>query len=644
MSTNTKLPERKTKIGSWIEQKLGQDSKAFCIILILGLIIAWCLYKLNEIPPKPEIDLQEWWGPYPMDMQTDESIRPFSVEFSDMTVNDLRERLLHRRPFAPPIDKSGFKYGLNSDFMTTVLDFWQNKYNFEERERYINKYNHYITNIQGLDIHYVHVKPKADSDVEVIPLLLIHSWPTSFRYFYEMIPTLIAMKPEQNFVFEIIVPSLPGFGYSKATTRDIMGPIAISVVLRNLMHRIGHERYYVHGEDLGQSIGSVMATLFPEEVLGLHITPPIAIYNQWTPLYVFWDEFKALFTFRWDDRMSLVTRLTLYFEEFGYYLLQSTKSDTVGIALTDSPAGLAAYILEKFSTWTNYNYNRKAEDGGLLNKYHLTHLLDNIMIYWTTNSITTSMRPHFVYTVEMVGLDRIPTKVPTWGLKFKNVLVYTPEQALQSKFINYLRTNHVADGGHFPAMELPQLLANDIHDAVAAFREFRKHNDDLPEPPKSNKPTVYDFTVNDINGNEVSLKKYRGKVLIIVNVASQCGYTDTHYTQLNELYEKYQDKGLRILAFPCNQFGGQEPGTLKEILQFTQKKNVQFDIFEKVDVNGENTHPLWEFLKKSQAGTIGNFIKWNFSKFIIDRNGIPVERFGPNVDPIDLEPYLEKYF
>lgn len=157
--------------------------------------------------------------------------------------------------------------------------------------------------------------------------------------------------------------------------------------------------------------------------------------------------------------------------------------------------------------------------------------------------------------------------------------------------------------------------------------------------------TIYEFTAKDINGRTVKLDKYKGHVTIIVNVASQCGLTDTNYKQLNELYEKYgQSRGLRILAFPCNQFNGQEPGGLKDILQFTKQRGVQFDIFEKVEVNGENAHPLWKFLKKTQGGTLGDYIKWNFSKFIIDKNGVPVERLAPTVTPLELEPYLAKYW
>ncbi|KAI8423659.1 hypothetical protein MSG28_012710 [Choristoneura fumiferana] len=121
-----------------------------------------------------------------------------------------------------------------------------------------------------------------------------------------------------------------------------------------------------------------------------------------------------------------------------------------------------------------------------------------------------------------------------------------------------------------------------------------------PRPnPNSPPKTAYDFTVKDINGKEVRLEKYKGYVSIIVNVASQCGYTDNHYKQLSELYEKYASRGLRILAFPCNQFGGQEPGSPRDILAFAKNRSVKFDLFEKVEVNGDNAHPLWKFLKEA---------------------------------------------
>ncbi|XP_043281454.1 probable phospholipid hydroperoxide glutathione peroxidase isoform X2 [Venturia canescens] len=157
--------------------------------------------------------------------------------------------------------------------------------------------------------------------------------------------------------------------------------------------------------------------------------------------------------------------------------------------------------------------------------------------------------------------------------------------------------------------------------------------------------SIYDFEANSIKGDVVPLSNYKDHVCLIVNVASKCGLTATNYKELNELYDKYADsKGLKILAFPCNQFNGQEPGTPEDICSFADRQKVKFDLFEKIDVNGENTHPLWKYLKKEQGGILGNFIKWNFTKFIVDKEGKVVERHGPNVDPSQLESHLEKYF
>ncbi|KAJ8984261.1 hypothetical protein NQ317_007493 [Molorchus minor] len=157
--------------------------------------------------------------------------------------------------------------------------------------------------------------------------------------------------------------------------------------------------------------------------------------------------------------------------------------------------------------------------------------------------------------------------------------------------------------------------------------------------------SIYEFTANNINGEIVSLEKYRGHVCIIVNVASQCGYAKNHYAELVELFDQYSEsKGLKILAFPCNQFAGEEPGDSAQICQFVQTKNVKFDVFEKVNVNGNDAHPLWKYLKHKQGGTLGDFIKWNFTKFIVDKNGQPVERHGPNKTPKDLVNNLEKYW
>ena len=149
--------------------------------------------------------------------------------------------------------------------------------------------------------------------------------------------------------------------------------------------------------------------------------------------------------------------------------------------------------------------------------------------------------------------------------------------------------------------------------------------------------TIYSFSVLDSKGKTVSLDKYHGKVVLIVNVASQCAFTPSNLDQLKTLHENYHKQGLRILAFPCNQFGNQEPGTAKEIRDFFSKNAIKFDVFAKVNVNGKDAHPLFLFLQNKLHGSLTNDIKWNFTKFLINRNGIPVDRYAPTTEPLDIE-------
>jgi glutathione peroxidase len=155
--------------------------------------------------------------------------------------------------------------------------------------------------------------------------------------------------------------------------------------------------------------------------------------------------------------------------------------------------------------------------------------------------------------------------------------------------------------------------------------------------------TVYDFSAKLLNGEEVSLSRWQGQVLLIVNTASQCGFTP-QYAGLEDLYEQFGDEGLTVLGFPCNQFGGQEPGTAEEIGEFCANKyRISFPLFEKIEVNGPEAHPLFKYLKKQQAGLLGTeAIKWNFTKFLANRDGAPVARFAPRIKPEDLEAPIRK--
>ena len=152
----------------------------------------------------------------------------------------------------------------------------------------------------------------------------------------------------------------------------------------------------------------------------------------------------------------------------------------------------------------------------------------------------------------------------------------------------------------------------------------------------------YDFTAKKINGTEVSMTDYKGKVLLIVNTASKCGLTP-QLKELEEMYKDYKDKGFEILGFPCNQFANQDPASNKEISEFCLRNyGVSFTMFEKIDVNGENAHPIYKFLKSNAKGILGSEIKWNFTKFLIDKEGNVVDRFAPATNPKKIRKDVEK--
>ena len=153
---------------------------------------------------------------------------------------------------------------------------------------------------------------------------------------------------------------------------------------------------------------------------------------------------------------------------------------------------------------------------------------------------------------------------------------------------------------------------------------------------------AYQFNFSQLDGEEISLSQFKGKAILIVNTASACGLT-YHYTGLEKLYQKYKDEGLVIIGFPCNQFGTQEPGTSEEIQEFCSLNyNVTFPMSSKVEVNGKNEHPLFKYLKSELKGTLTDSIKWNFSKFLIDRDGMPFKRFSSTVEPEDIAASIEE--
>ncbi|XP_068892776.1 juvenile hormone epoxide hydrolase 2-like [Tenebrio molitor] len=361
------------------------------IIIIVILKLADKVRKPFKIPPLPYLE-DTWWGP-PDKSEEDTSIKPFTISVPDEVIADLYQRLKNARPLIQPLEGIQQQYGFNTRLLSKIVDFWQTEYNWKERETFLNKFPQFTVGIQGLKLHYIHVQPSNPEGHKVLPLLLLHGWPGSVREFYEIIPLLTTPQPGRNFVFEVIAPSLPGYGFSEGAVRPGLGAVQMAVVFKNFMNRLGFEKYYIQGGDWGAVILQNMATLFPKQVLGVH-SNVCMVNTLLTNIKVFLYSFYPTLLVKKEHVHKiypLSSKFAFILLESGYLHLQATKPDTVGVALNDSPIGLAAYILEKFITGTNQAW-KNLEDGGLTQKFTYTDLLDNIMIYWVTNSITTSIR------------------------------------------------------------------------------------------------------------------------------------------------------------------------------------------------------------------------------------------------------------
>lgn len=438
------------------------------MLLAVGLGVLW--QKAFAPGPLPNLR-DEWWGPgQPRNLG--EAITPFKINIPDAVIEDLNARLDRWKTPTKPLENAGFTYGMNSDYLAKVVKFWRKDYNWRKREAFLNSLPQFKTNVAGLNMHFIHVKPKnVPAGTKVLPLLFMHGWPGSVRELYAAIPLLTTPRKGFNFVFEVVAPSLPGYGFSEGAARPGLGAVQMAVVMRQLMQRLGFQQFYVQGGDWGSVIATHMATLYPNIVLGAHMNMCAAMHPLTPIVYMVGSIYPLLLVDPpYQDRLfPLSSSYSFLIEESGYFHLQATKPDTVGVALRDSPVGLASYILEKFSTWTNRTW-KELPDGGIEKKFALTDLLDNVMIYWVTDSITTSMRLYaesFSSAQLGLGMDKIPANVPTACMAAPGEIAYSPKATLLMKFPQLIQYTHPPRGGHFLAFEEPALFADDVWDSMA---------------------------------------------------------------------------------------------------------------------------------------------------------------------------------
>ncbi|XP_055698148.1 juvenile hormone epoxide hydrolase 1-like [Phlebotomus papatasi] len=451
------------------------------ILIFIGMcgFLGVRIYRQTFGPlPKPNVDVAAYWGPGDRaSYKEDTAVHPFKISYSAEVISKLKTRLENVPEYHPPLEGVNFEYGFNSNHLKQVIKYWRDGYlsKWELRQTYLNKYPHFKTQIQGLDMHFIHVKPAKASGRPVLPILLLHGWPGSVVEFYSLIEKL---KGNEEYDFEIVAPSLPGYGWSQASAKKDLGYVEIAVIMRNLMTRLGYQKFYIQGGDWGSIIGSSLATLFPENVIGYHsnmcgaMAPSYAIkmtIASFYPSYFIPKEFVHFFYPFWS-------KFSFILEESGYMHIQCTKPDTIGTALTDNPIGLAAYILEKFSTWTNRDY-RNLPDGGLSKRFTMDSLLDNIMVYYLTNSITTSQRLYseaFTFRQLAMNMDRVPTSVPTGCARFQYDLSHSIDWTLKDKFLNLVHSTYYEQGGHFAAMEVPDVMYKDLMDFIGKVQNRGK--------------------------------------------------------------------------------------------------------------------------------------------------------------------------
>ena len=374
---------------------------------------------------------------------SNEAVVPFRINVPNATLADLKERLAKTR-FPSEIERSGWDYGANLAYVRDLVAYWRTTFNWREQERKLNQFPQFTTTIDGLDIHFVH---QRSSHPNAIPLVMIHGWPGSFFEFTKVIGPLT--EPTKfggaaSDAFHVVALSLPGYGFSSKPRTGGYNPTRIARTVAQLMSRLGYTRYAAQGGDWGASIVRQLGLVDREHLIGLHSNmclanaPPGPNPNQGVPP----EELKRV-----QDAQARSAN------ELGYFQIQSTRPMTLGYSLNDSPAGLAAWIVEKFRAWS--------DSGGDVEKsFTKDELLTNVMIYWVTESAPSSVRIYFENRVDAGLPGRV--EVPFACARFpREMFAIVPTKWLEAQY-NLQQLTDMPRGGHFAALEEPQLLVEDV--------------------------------------------------------------------------------------------------------------------------------------------------------------------------------------
>ncbi|MBV9518636.1 MAG: epoxide hydrolase [Hyphomicrobiales bacterium] len=382
------------------------------------------------------------------------AIEKFSINVSDEALADLSRRLDATR-WPDEIENTGWEGGTNLAYMKSLTDYWRNGYDWRRQESALNSLPHYRIALDGLNIHFLHQRGKGPKP---LPLIMSHGWPGSFVEMVKVLARLTdpaAHGASAEDAFDVVIPSLPGYGFSDHPRERGMNPTKIAALWVDLMTKLGYQRFGAQGGDWGSAISSALGLAHAERMIGVHLNYIAGRFllggtlnqpQQDAVAKQYLSELRGW----WDS-------------EGGYNHQQATKPQTLSYGLNDSPVGLAAWIIEKFQTWSDCG-------GDLERVLTRDELLTNVMIYWVTQSIRSSTQLYYESRERPLRLSPENRVKPPVAVAAFPREIPLPPRALAERGYNIVRWTVMPKGGHFAAMEQPELLASDIREFFRPLR------------------------------------------------------------------------------------------------------------------------------------------------------------------------------
>ncbi len=382
------------------------------------------------------------------------AIEKFTIHVPDAVLADLNRRLDATR-WPDELENSGWELGSSLGYMKSLAEYWRNGYDWRREEAELNRLPQYRVAIDGFRVHFVHVRSKHP---KALPLIVTHGWPGSFAEMAKLIPLLAdpeAHGGSAEDAFDVVVPSLPGYGFSDRPRERGMNPYKVAELWARLMAELGYERFAAQGGDWGSAVSTALGLEHARRIVGIHL-------NYIAGRFLFGGTLNQMP----EDETArrYVQELRAWADlEGGYGHLQATKPQTLGYAMNDSPVGLAAWIVEKFRNWSDC-------DGDLESVFTRDELLTNVTIYWATETLNSSARLYYETREQPLRLSPAHrVEVPVAMAVFPKEIPIPP-RAVAERGYNIQRWSVMPRGGHFAAMEQPELLAEDIWEFFRPLR------------------------------------------------------------------------------------------------------------------------------------------------------------------------------